>query len=165
MHADSDWAKRPERKSTSGGMVMINRTVVNHWSRTQASRVLSTSGGRVLRGSLRSSRRSGNPVDDGGLGIEFVGLNLDGFQRSRGKRFERRIGQDETNRTKIFVAPSDDHIPSQQNLADYLTKGKTWFEIDELIQGARGRIRVSRSAQGRTPRSSAVSRPSAAVAE
>ena len=42
VHVDSEWATGPERKPTSGGMMMINGTVVNHWSRTQATRVLST---------------------------------------------------------------------------------------------------------------------------
>ena len=42
VHVDSNWAKGPERKSTSGGMMMINGTVVKHWSRTQATRALST---------------------------------------------------------------------------------------------------------------------------
>ena len=27
VHVDPDWAKGPERKSTSGGMMMINGTV------------------------------------------------------------------------------------------------------------------------------------------
>ena len=31
-------AKGPKRKSTSGGMMMINGTVVKDWSRTQATR-------------------------------------------------------------------------------------------------------------------------------
>ena len=39
---NSDGAKGPERKSTSGGIMMINGTVVKHWSRTQATRALST---------------------------------------------------------------------------------------------------------------------------
>ena len=42
VHVDSDWAKGPERKSTSGGRMMINGTVVKHWSRMQATRALST---------------------------------------------------------------------------------------------------------------------------
>ena len=41
-HVDSDRAQGPERKSTSGGLMMINGTVVKQWSRTQASRGLST---------------------------------------------------------------------------------------------------------------------------
>ena len=40
VHVNSDWAKGPERKSTSGGMMMRNGTVVKHWSRTQATRAL-----------------------------------------------------------------------------------------------------------------------------
>ena len=43
VHVDSNWASGPERKSTtSGGMMMINGTVVKHWSRTQVARALST---------------------------------------------------------------------------------------------------------------------------
>ena len=44
VHADSDQAKGPERMSTSGGMMMASGTVVEHSSRTQASRALSTAG-------------------------------------------------------------------------------------------------------------------------
>ena len=46
VHVDSDWAQGPERKSTSGGMMMVNGTVVKLWSRTQASRALSTAGAK-----------------------------------------------------------------------------------------------------------------------
>ena len=42
VHVDSDRAKGPERKSTNGGMMTINGNVVQHCSRTQASRALST---------------------------------------------------------------------------------------------------------------------------
>ena len=48
VHVDSDWAKGPERKSTSGGMMMINGTVVKHWSRTPATSA-EHGGSRVLR--------------------------------------------------------------------------------------------------------------------
>ena len=41
VYVDSDWAKRADRKSTSGGMVTYGRTAVKHWARTQASRALS----------------------------------------------------------------------------------------------------------------------------
>ena len=42
VRVDSNWASGPERKSTSGRMMMINGTVVKHWSRTQATRALNT---------------------------------------------------------------------------------------------------------------------------
>ena len=54
VHVDSDWAKGPERKSTSGGMMMVNGTVVKHWSRTRAPRALSTA-----EAETQSSRGSG----------------------------------------------------------------------------------------------------------
>ena len=41
MHVDSDWAKGHERRSTSGGMMMME-TVVEYWSRTQGTGALST---------------------------------------------------------------------------------------------------------------------------
>ena len=44
VHVYSAWAIGPVRKSTSGGMMMINGTVVTHRSNTQASRALSTAG-------------------------------------------------------------------------------------------------------------------------
>ena len=42
VHVDSDWAQGPARKSTRGVVMMVNGTVMKHWSRTQASRALST---------------------------------------------------------------------------------------------------------------------------
>ena len=42
VHVDSNWASGPERMSTSGRIIMINGTVVKHWSRTQATRARST---------------------------------------------------------------------------------------------------------------------------
>ena len=41
-NTNSDRANSPVRKSTRGGMMMIRGTVVKHWSRTQATRALST---------------------------------------------------------------------------------------------------------------------------
>ena len=42
VHVDSSCASGPERKSTSGGIMMVSGTVVKHGSRTQATRALST---------------------------------------------------------------------------------------------------------------------------
>ena len=49
LHVSSNLASGPERKSTSGGMMMINGTVVKHWSRTQADACAEHGGSRVLR--------------------------------------------------------------------------------------------------------------------
>ena len=42
VHVDSDWAKGADRKSTSGGMAMLEGAGVKHWSRTQKTRALSS---------------------------------------------------------------------------------------------------------------------------
>ncbi len=39
---DSDWANVEDRTSVSGGMIMVGRVGVKHWSRTQATRALSS---------------------------------------------------------------------------------------------------------------------------
>ena len=41
VHVDSDWASGRERKSTSGGVAMVDGVAIKHWSRTQKSRALS----------------------------------------------------------------------------------------------------------------------------
>ena len=51
VRVDSNWASGPERKSTSGRMMMINGTVVKHWSRTQATRALSTAEASITQSS------------------------------------------------------------------------------------------------------------------
>ena len=42
LYVDSNWPSGPERKSTSGGMMIINGTVVKDGSRRQATHALST---------------------------------------------------------------------------------------------------------------------------
>ena len=130
--------KRPETKSTCGCMMMTNGTgpvkntsvaCINH-------------GRRVLRGCHRSTRGPRNAVDDGGLGTELVGSNLDGFQRSRSDRLQR--SQEVTKKGKARIK----RVPGGQNLPDHLTKGKTWCEINELIRGVGRRMTVSDSDKG-----------------
>ena len=41
IHVDSDWAGNLDRKSTSGGMMMLEGVGVKHWGRTQRTRALS----------------------------------------------------------------------------------------------------------------------------
>ncbi len=43
VHVDSDWAGGgADRKSTSGGMAMLEGAGVKHWSRTQKTRAMSS---------------------------------------------------------------------------------------------------------------------------
>ena len=41
VYVDSDWAGGGDRKSTSGGMALLEGVAVKHWSRTQRFRALS----------------------------------------------------------------------------------------------------------------------------
>jgi hypothetical protein len=42
VFVDSDWASGADRKSTSGGMMCVDKVGVKHWSRTQKARALSS---------------------------------------------------------------------------------------------------------------------------
>ena len=42
VFVDSDWAKGPARRSTSGGLVKVGGSVAKHWNRVQGARALST---------------------------------------------------------------------------------------------------------------------------
>ena len=72
VHVDSNWASGPERKSTSGGMMMISGTVVKHWSRTQSTRALSMAEAdyyAVVTGAAEG-------LDDGRFGPARAGASL-----------------------------------------------------------------------------------------
>ena len=77
VHVDSNWASGPGRKSTSGGMMMINGTVVKHWSRTQATRALSTAEAEYYAVVTGCSGGTWNAVDDGRLGRDHPSASLD----------------------------------------------------------------------------------------
>ena len=42
VFVDSDWAKAEDRRSISGGILVVGKVAVKHWSRTQATRALSS---------------------------------------------------------------------------------------------------------------------------
>ena len=79
---DVDWARGPERKSTSGGTMMMNGTVVKHWSRTQATRALSTAEAEnyaVITGAAEALAMQSMlmAVDVNGHGLERASSSLD----------------------------------------------------------------------------------------
>ena len=113
VHVDSDWAKGPDRKSTSGGMMMINGTVVKHWSRTQATRALS----RVLRGRYRRCGRPWNAVNEDRLGFERAGAGLDGLQRRQSDCLETRSREDQARGTEVFVVAGGNQVRESEDEA------------------------------------------------
>ena len=132
VHVDSDWAQEPEKKSTIGGMMMISGTVVKHWSRTQATRALSTAEAdyyAVLTGAAE------------GLGMQSMMTDLGVTTHVRvwtdsnaAKVMASRRGLGKTRHVELRLLWLQDvtksgreimrRIPGEQNLADHLTKGK-----------------------------------------
>ena len=117
VHVDSDWAKGPERKSTSGGMMMINGTVVKHWSRTQATRALSTAEAEyyaVVTGAAE------------GLGMQSMMADLGVTTHVRiwtdsnaAKAIASRRGRkDSTRGVEVFVAAGCDQVGKSKNEAN-----------------------------------------------
>ena len=157
VHVDSNWASGPERKSTSGGMMMINGTVVKHWSRTQATRALSTAEAEyyaVVTGAAE------------GLGMQSMMADLGVATQVRvwtdsnaAKAIASRRGLGKTRHVELRYLWLQEmtksgrvkmrRIPGEQNLADHLTKGKAWHQIEMLIRGVGGIMKVN----GNTERS------------
>ena len=150
VHVDSNWASGPERKSTSGGMMMINGTVVKHWSRTQATRALSTAEAEyyaVVTGAAE------------GLGMQSMMADLGVTTQVRvwtdsnaAKALASRRGLGKTPHVELRYLWLQEmtksgrvkmrRIPGEQNLADHLMTGKAWHQIEMLIRGVGGIMKV-----------------------
>ena len=88
VHLDSELANSPERKSTSGGM-MVNGTVVTHMSRTKATRALSTADAEHCSVITGAAEASGLQSMVSGLGLERANSSLDRFQFCYSDRIEQ----------------------------------------------------------------------------
>ena len=153
VHVDWDWSTGPERRSTSG-MLVINGIVVKHWSRTQPARALSTAEAEYYAVITGSSGGSPNAVDDDGLGTECTGSCLHGLQRSQGDCV-KKTWDDLTCGIEILVAAGGDQIGKSENepprrakVGGTLDEGKTWREINDFIGGVGGRMKVSQGNTG-----------------
>ena len=146
VHLDSDWAKGPEGKSTSGGVMMINGTLVKHWSRTQATRALSTAKAEyrvVVTGAAEGLGMQSMMAD---LGVttqvrvwtDSNAAKAIASRRSLGKtrhvelRYLWLQEMTKSGRDKMR------RIPGERNLADHLTKGEAWHQIEMLIRSVGG---------------------------
>ena len=148
VHVDSNWASGPERKSTCGG---IEALVQN------TSDACTEHGGSLV---LRSRQgRSGGPwdaVDDGRLGPKRAGAGLDLLKRCQGNSVETRSRTDENVELRYLwvqeVTKSGRvkmrRMPGAQNPADHLTKGKAWHQIETLIRGVGGIMKMSGDNKG-----------------
>ena len=156
VHVDSDWAKGPERKSTSGGMMMINGTVVKHRSRKQAMRALSTAEAEyyaVVTGAAEGLGMQSMMAD---LGVTTQVRVWTDSNAAKAIASRRGLGkarhvelrylwlQEMTKSGRVKMR----RIPGEQNLADHLTKGKAWHQIEKLIRGVGGIMKMSGDGKG-----------------
>ena len=140
--------------------MMINGTVVKHWSRTQATRALSTAEAEyyaVVTGAAK------------GLGMQSMVANLGVTTQVRvwtdsnaAKAIASRRGLGETRHVDLRYLLLQDmtksgrvkmrRIRGEQNLADHLTMGKPWHEIEALIRGVGGIMKMSGNNKGSNAR-------------
>ena len=161
VHVDSDWAKGPERKSTSGGMMMLGGTVVKYWSRTQATRALSVAEAEycaVVRGAAEGLGAQSLLADLGMQAEVNIWTDSNGARAIAGRRGlgkTRHVElkylwvQEMTNSGQVKMR----RVPGTLNLADHLTKGKTWREVEQLVKKVGCRMEGSERAErsrGRT---------------
>ena len=145
VHVDSDWAKGPERKSTSGGRMMINGTVVKHWSRMQATRALSTAEAKYYAVVTVAPEGLGMQSMMADLGLSAQAAKAIAFRRGLGKTRYAELKylwlQEVTKSGRVKMR----RIPGEQNLPDHLTKGKPWHENEALIRGVGGLMKISQN--------------------
>ena len=118
VHVDSDWAKGPERKSTSGGMMMINGTVVKHWSRTQATRALSTAEAEyyaVVTGAAEGLGMQSMMAD---LGVTTHVRVWTDSNAAKSDSVEKRSQKDSTCGVEVFVAAGCDQVGESEHEAN-----------------------------------------------
>ena len=149
VHVDSTWAKGPQTKSTSGGMLMINGTVVKHWSRTQVSRALSTAEAEycaVIPGATEVSEQS--IMTDVGLSAQ-VRIRTDS-NAATAIASRRGLGNTRhTDSTYLWLQEvtksKRKRVPGEQHLADHSTEAKSWCKMDELMQGGFRQVSLGES--------------------
>ena len=141
VYVDSDWASGWSRKSTSGGMVVVNGAGVKHWSRTQKARALSS--GEAEYCALVTGCAEGlgmqSIAEDLGWDSEVRLWSDSSAARSVGNR--RGLGKMRHVELKwlwVQDAVKDGRVKlkrvlGSENVADHLTKPKTKAEIEGLL--------------------------------
>ena len=131
--------------------MMMNGTVVKHWSRTQATRALSTAEAEyhaVVTGAAEGLGMQSMMADLGvtthvrvwtdSNAVKAI-VSRRGLGKTRHVELRYLWLQDVTKSGRVKMR----RIPGEQNLADHLTKGKAWYQIETLIRGVGGFMKVN----------------------
>ena len=148
VYVDSDWAKREDRRSTSGGVLAVGGSVVKHWSRVQSSRALSVGEAEFYAAVSGGAEGLGmqSLLDDLGIKSKVkIWSDSDaarGIASRRGLHKLRHIElrmlwiQEAIQRGRISMA----RVPGEVNVADHLTKPKYWWDYEDLLNKMGGKF-------------------------
>ena len=146
VYVDSDWAGGEDRKSTSGGMALLEGAAVKHWSRTQRSRALSVGEAEYYALVTGSAEGLGiqSLAEDMGFDVKVVIWTDSDTARSLASR--RGLGkmrhmelrylwvQEMVKDGRMKVR----RVNGEENPADHLTKPKSLSEMTPMIGKAGG---------------------------
>ena len=118
VHVDSNWASGPERKSTCGGVMMINGTVVKHWSRTQAPRALSTAAAQYYAVVTGAAEVHGIQSMMADLALSAQVPVWTYSNTAKGNSVEKSSRKDATRGIEVFVAAGGDQVGTSKNEAN-----------------------------------------------
>ena len=142
VYVDSDWATGWKRKSTSGGMIVVDGVGIKHWSRTQKARALS-SGEAEYYALVTGSAE--------GLGLQSLAEELGWKMKVRvwtdssaGKSVAMRRGLGKLRHVELKWLWVQDMVKEgrleirkvwgEENVADHLTKPKTRRDIEDKLR-------------------------------
>ena len=155
VHVDSDWAGGgADRKSTSGGMMMLEGAAVKHWSRTQKTRAMRS--GEAEYCALVTGCAEGlgakSVAEDMGFEVEVTMwtdstagksvANRRGLGKMRHVELKYLWVQDVVKEGRLRVRKVD----GAKNVADHLTKGKSGSEMSRLVKEAGGDLVLKQGA-------------------
>ena len=149
VYVDSDWAGGEDRKSTSGGIALLEGVAVKHWSRTQRSRALSVGEAEYYALVTGSAEGLGIQSLAEDMGYEVrVAVTWTDSNTARSLASRRGLGkmrhmelrylwvQEMVKEGRLRVK----RVRGDKNPADHLTKSKTFAEMMPMVRASGGRL-------------------------
>jgi hypothetical protein len=149
VFVDSDWATGADRKSTSGGVLLVDGVAVKHWSRTQKTRALSVGEAEyyaIVSGSAEGLGMRSLAEDLGWKAEVKVWTDSNTAKAISGRRGLGKLRhvelrwlwvQDVVKEGRIKLGKVD----GEDNVADHLTKPKNKSEVEDKIKAVGGEFR------------------------
>ena len=154
MREETD-ARRPSGRGRLEKRARIAGTVVKHWSRTQATRALSTAEAEYYAVVTGTAERLGMQSMMADFGVT---TQVRVWTESKAaKAIASRRGFGKTRHVDLRYLWLQEMTMSgrvkmrrkigEQNLADHLTNGKAWHQVEMLIRGVGGIMKVNGDAE------------------